>query len=143
MNDENKINTKLLNLLSKFITGYDVVLDKALDIDITYGYPVCVDGAAASLWFQIEEENHVLTINTALSNSSLITMDDELYDYACCETLSLVMCKISGLFRLVLSQREKDNIEIVIDDKIEKKYKLVCCEDLFINLTGMVADQIL
>lgn len=136
-----EINSLLLQMLSKLITDYECVLDKTVDIDLTLGFPVCINGAAESLWFNPQDTQNVLIINQSLGESSLLPDNDELKDIANGELLSLVVCNTSRVVTLVLTQKDSEDIVIPITDVEEKEYNLVCMEDLFFCLAQEIADS--
>jgi hypothetical protein len=135
----NNVNVLLLQMLSKFITDTGSTLDQTMDVDTDLGFPVCIDGAAETLWFNPQDNQNTLIINQSLGDSSLLLDNDELEDIAHMEQLSLVMCNLSRLTTLVLSQKESEDIVIPITDAEEKEYKLVSMEDLFFNLADEIS----
>lgn len=135
------VNSLLLEMLSKLITDYECVLDKTVDIDLTLGFPVCINGAAESLWFNPQDTQNVLIINQSLGESSLLPDNDELKDIANGELLSLVVCNTSRVVTLVLTQKDSEDIVIPITDVEETKYNLVSMEDLFFCLAQEIADN--
>lgn len=135
----NKVNSLLLRMLSKLITGDESVLDKTIDIDLNLGFPVCINGAAESLWFNPHDTQNVLVINQSLGESSLLPDNDELKGIVNGETLSLMICNISRAVTLVLTQKESEDIVIPITDIEEKEYHLVSMEDLFFCLAEEIA----
>lgn len=133
------INSLLLKMLAKLITGYESVLDQTIDMDLKLGFPVCINGAAESLWFNPNDTQNILVINQSLGESSLLPDNDEIQDIVNGETLSLVVCNVSRVVTLVLTQKESENIVIPITDVEEKEYNLVSMEDLFFNLAEEIS----
>lgn len=133
------INSLLLKMLAKLITGYESVLDQTIDMDLKLGFPVCINGAAESLWFNPDDTQNILVINQSLGESSLLPDNDEIQDIVNGETLSLVVCNVSRVVTLVLTQKESENIVIPITDVEEKEYNLVSMEDLFFNLAEEIS----
>jgi hypothetical protein len=136
------VNSLLLGMLSKLITDYESTLDKTIDMDLNLGFPVCINGGAECLWFNPQDTKNILVINQSLGDSSFLADNDELKDIANGEQLSLVICNISRVVTLVLTQKDSEDIVIAITDVEEKEYNLVSMEDLFFCLAQEIADNL-